>query len=149
MTRPHRTPAAQNGILGPDNPKSVTSRSVTWRYSICLLYSQRKSPFASDFGSLGNRASWCLINLRVPQKEVGKRSSITFFRFRGSFGHFLVTFSDASVTFSSLFCKTPFAGLLLRHGENRAILRGSGQNRRCNRTLRAQRVKTFKISVRD
>ena len=32
-----------------------------------------------------------------------------FFRFWGSFGHFLVTFSDASVTFSSLF----FAKLLL------------------------------------
>ena len=55
--------------------------------------------------------------IRVPQKEVGKRSSITFFRFGDSFGHFLVTFSDASVTFSSLFCQTPFAGLLLRQGE--------------------------------
>ena len=33
-----------------------------------------------------------------------------------SFGHFLVTFSDASVIFSSLFCQT-FAGLLLRQGE--------------------------------
>ena len=31
MTRPHRAPVAQNGILGPENPKSVTSRSVTWR----------------------------------------------------------------------------------------------------------------------
>ena len=27
----HRAPVAQNGILGPENPKSVTSRSVTWR----------------------------------------------------------------------------------------------------------------------
>ena len=36
-----------------------------------------------------------LITIRVLQKEVGKRSSITFFRFRDSFGHFLVTFSDA------------------------------------------------------
>ena len=34
MTRPHRTPVAQNGILGPENPKSATSRSVTWR---CLV----------------------------------------------------------------------------------------------------------------
>ena len=49
--------------------------------------------------------------IRVPQKECGKRSSITFFRFRDAFGHFSVTFSDAFVTFSSLFCQTPFAGL--------------------------------------
>ena len=48
--------------------------------------------------------------LRVPQKEVGKRSSITLFRFRDSFGHFLVTFSDAPVTFlPNSFCRTPFA----------------------------------------
>ena len=51
---------------------------------------------------------------RVPQKEVGKRSSIIFFRFQDSFGHFLVTFSDASVTFFvtfllNSFCQTPFA----------------------------------------
>ena len=31
------------------------------------------------------------------------------FRFRDSFGRFLPPFSDASVTFSSLFCRTPFA----------------------------------------
>ena len=48
------------------------------------------------------------------KKEVGKRSSITFFRFRDSFGHFLVTFSDAPVTFFVTFlpnssCWTPFA----------------------------------------
>ena len=35
MTRPHRAPVAQNGILGPEHPKSVTSRSVTWR---CLIF---------------------------------------------------------------------------------------------------------------
>ena len=48
--------------------------------------------------------------LRVPQKEVGKRSSITFF----VSGTLLVTFSDASVTFFvtfllNSFCRTPFA----------------------------------------
>ena len=37
-----------------------------------------------------------------------------FFRFRDSFGHFLVTFSDASVAFfvtflPNSFCRTPFA----------------------------------------
>ena len=52
--------------------------------------------------------------LRVPQKECGKRSSITFFRFRDAFGHFSVTFSDAFVTFfvtflPDSFCRTPFA----------------------------------------
>ena len=47
--------------------------------------------------------------LRVPQKEVGKRGSISFFCFRDSFTHFLVTFSDASVPFSRHF----FARLLL------------------------------------
>ena len=52
--------------------------------------------------------------LRMPQKECGKRSSITFFRLRDAFGHFSVTFSDASVTFfvtflPNSFCRTPFA----------------------------------------
>ena len=52
--------------------------------------------------------------IRVPQKECGKRSSITFFRFWDAFGHFSVTFSDASVTFfvtflPNSFCRTPFA----------------------------------------
>ena len=36
MTRPHRALVAQNGILGPHNPKSVTSRSVTWRCLRCF-----------------------------------------------------------------------------------------------------------------
>ena len=50
---------------------------------------------------------------RVPQKEFGKRSSITFFVW-DSFGHFLVTSFDVSVTFfviflPNLFCRTPFA----------------------------------------
>ena len=58
-----------------------------------------------------------LLFLRVPQKECGKRSSITFFRFRDAFDDFSVTFSDASVTFFVTFCQTPFAGLLLRQGE--------------------------------
>ena len=50
---------------------------------------------------------------RVPQKQVGKRSSIVFF----NFGHFLVTFLTLLSLLSSLFCRTPFAGLLLRQGE--------------------------------
>ena len=54
---------------------------------------------------------------RVPQKECGKRSSITFFRFRDAFGHFSVTFSDASVTFFGTFLPNSFAGLLLRQGD--------------------------------
>ena len=40
-----------------------------------------------------------------------------FFRFRATFGHFSVTFSDASVPFFVTFCQIPFAGLLLRQGE--------------------------------
>ena len=45
---------------------------------------------------------------------VGKRSSITFLHFWDFFGHFLVTFSDTSVTsfvtfFANSFCQTPFA----------------------------------------
>ena len=66
------------------------------------------------------------MSLRVPQKECGKRSSITFFRFRDAFGHFSVTFSDAFVTFSSLFCQTK---LLLPDsfcGRVRAVLLGVG-----------------------
>ena len=31
VTRPHRAHVARNGVLGPENPKSVTSRSLTWR----------------------------------------------------------------------------------------------------------------------
>ena len=47
--------------------------------------------------------------VRVPQKEVGKRSSIIF----SIFDHFLVTFSDTSATFfvtflPGSFCRTPF-----------------------------------------
>ena len=44
----------------------------------------------------------------MPQKECDKRSSITFFHFRDTFGHFSA-FSDASVTFFVTF----FARLLL------------------------------------
>ena len=51
------------------------------------------------------RAKMGLTWIRAPQKEVGKRSSITFIHFRSLFGHF----SDASVTFFV----TPFARLLL------------------------------------
>ena len=51
---------------------------------------------------------------RVPRKEVGKRSSITFFHFRDSFGHFLVTFSDASViVFVTPFELSPFQVFLV------------------------------------
>ena len=40
-----------------------------------------------------------------------------FFRFGQSFGHFLVTFLMLLSHFPSLFCQTPFAGLLLRQGD--------------------------------
>ena len=53
VVRPHRAPVAQNGILGPENPKCVTSRSVTWR---CLKFSasapvvsQNPSPMGPEF----------------------------------------------------------------------------------------------------
>ena len=59
----------------------------------------------------------------MPQKEVGKRSSITFF----VFGTLLVTFWSLFLMllslFSSLFCQTPFAGLFLRQGQGE-IYRG-------------------------
>ena len=52
--------------------------------------------------------------LRVPQKEVSKRCSITYlFHFWSLVGHL----SDGSVTFLVTFCQTPFAGLLLRQRE--------------------------------
>ena len=48
-------------------------------------------------------------------KGVHQKEFDHFFRFRDSFGHFLVTFSDASVTFFAFaifvpnsFCRTPF-----------------------------------------
>ena len=72
---------------------------------------------------LSRQNSLCLLvfffpkTIRVPQKECGKRSSITFF----VFGTLLVTFRSLFLMllslFSSLFCRTPFAGLLLRQGE--------------------------------
>ena len=55
--------------------------------------------------------------VRVPQEEVGKRSSIAFF----VFGTLSVTFWSLFLMLlsllSSLSCQTPFAGLLLRQGE--------------------------------
>ena len=54
---------------------------------------------------------------RVPQKEVGKTSSIVFFVLRTllvtSWSVFLMLLSLSS----SLVCQTPFAGLLLRQGD--------------------------------
>ena len=47
-------------------------------------------------------------------KGVRQKEFDHFFRFRDAFGHFSVTFSDASVTFfvtflPNSFCRTPFA----------------------------------------
>ena len=61
---------------------------------------QKKQISLEMFNLAWKLQSWP--SVRVLQKEVGKRSSITFFflfRFRDSFGHSLVTFSDVSVTF--------------------------------------------------
>ena len=52
----------------------------------------------------------CAMSIRVPQKEVGKRSSITFFRFRGAFG---VTFRSLFLLLLSLFSSLFRAKLLL------------------------------------
>ena len=49
VTRPHRAPVAQNRILGPENPKSVTSRSVTWR---CLSLQALQKPVGQFFLAL-------------------------------------------------------------------------------------------------
>ena len=65
---------------------------------------------------------------RVPQKEVGKRSSITFF----VFGTLSVTFCSLFLMllslFSSLFCQTPFARLLLRQGDQSLVHTFSWEN---------------------
>ena len=58
--------------------------------------------------------AWFWSGCRKTRSAKGVRS---LFCFRDCFGHFLVTFSDASVTFLWLFCQTPFAGLLLRQGD--------------------------------
>ena len=70
---------------------------------------------------------------QLMQKECGKRSSITFF----VFGTLSVTFRSLFLTllslFSSLFCQTPFAGLLLRQGElNWTGPIANGSDRFCN-----------------
>ena len=73
-----------------------------------------RCPSASLSSPKGGRKIVLPLRFRVPQKECGKRSSITFFRFRDAFGHFSVTFCDAFVTFfvtflQDSFCRTPFA----------------------------------------
>ena len=72
---------------------------------------------------------------KVPQIEVGRRSSITLNvsfsgLFRSLFGH---TFSDASVTFSSLicpnsFCRTPFS---VRQRSGEGVVQRNGCPKRC------------------
>ena len=57
--------------------------------------------------------------LGVPQKEVGKRSSITFFIFSTLSVTFWPLFLMLLSLFLSLFCPTPFAGLFLWQGEGR------------------------------
>ena len=77
---------------------SVRIFSMVWALSECSFF--LVVPFCCSI--------LCNSSFRVPQKEVGKRSSITFLFSSASFGHFLVTFSDASVTrFSSLFFTLP------------------------------------------
>ena len=64
-----------------------------------------------------NQNSWSVLFFRVLQKECGKRSSITFFVFRTLSVTFRSLFLTLLSLFSSLFCQTPFAGLLLRQGD--------------------------------
>ena len=94
-------------------------KGFSWRIILGTFFHEKKEEKSGDkiqqlknenlqkkFHSPENRP-WCLRSyfsaisvafLRVQQKECGKRSSITFFGFRDAFGHFSVTFSDASVT---------------------------------------------------
>ena len=69
-----------------------------------------------------------LLVIRVPQKEVGQGSSITFFVFGTVSVTFWSLFLMLLSLFSSLFCQTPFAGLLLRQGDMRVK---QSQNRSC------------------
>ena len=70
---------------------------------------------------------------QVPQKEVGKGSSITFF----SFGHLLATFADASVTYfvtflPDFFCRDSFCYRVpqkpTKGKKRRKFMRTSGEN---------------------
>ena len=70
-----------------------------------------------------NVSCLCLFQVESPLKSGSSpnfilqgRPSRSHLHFEDSFGHFLVAFSDASVTFSLLLCQTPFARLLLRQG---------------------------------
>ena len=66
---------------------------------------------------VSNSKSMALRNFhvfRVLQKGGRQKEFDHFFRFRDAFGHFLLTFSDASGTFfvtflPDSFCRTPFA----------------------------------------
>ena len=82
-------------------PVDLVYRSISGLHPKCsppaLL--QKLMIFIGDF--FCSRESF-----RVPQKEVGKRSSITLIVFGTVSVTFLVTFSDASVTLSSLVCQS-------------------------------------------
>ena len=117
----HVTRWCTNHLTRRSVPHTEALSSVLWRFPMgpywrfstgpLILISRCLCPlfFASSSSLLTDITRYYLRKIRVLQKELGKRSSITFFRFRDSFGHFLVTFSDASVTFFVTF----FAKLLL------------------------------------
>ena len=68
MTRPYRAPVTQNGILGPENPKSVTSRSVTWR---CLTENPKSVTSRS--------VTWrCLIVYPYPKNTPNSDHGLSF-----------------------------------------------------------------------
>ena len=64
----------------------------------------------------------------------GRQKEFDHFFVFGTRSVFLVTFSDASVTFSVTFCQTPFAGVLLRQGDNCQGSRGSSKKSPIYRT---------------
>ena len=117
-------------------PNAFSSELIqTWFFAISL------APYTGlqeSFGRFGPENLKYSKKIRVPQKEVGKRSSITSFRFRDSFGHFWSLFLMLLLLFSARFCQTPFAGLLLRQGEERFL----GPER-----LRGQKIETCREKV--
>ena len=113
-TRVHtpKSPFYETALLFPlDTICQERTNPAFSKPCLCLSDTRHFRHFRCFQGS-EERSPRC--QFRVPQKECGKRSSITFFRFRDAFGHFLVIFSAASVTFfvtflPNSFCRTPFA----------------------------------------
>ena len=109
----------------------------------------RQSPIASDFGS---RTQIAALFSGCRKRSAAKGVRSLFF----VFGMLSVTFRSLFLMllslFSSLFCQTPFAGLLLRQGDFSqfcciGVFKTNRQSRVSNRSFKSQRRQRFESRV--